>query len=137
MSRLTTSVPAESDILCEHCGYTLNGLPQSGHCPECAAPVVNSTTNDGRTLPSWERTPNLNTFLATTAQVTFHPTRFYRTLATRQTSRLTQTFADIHWALAAALCALAGFIHGRWFYFNLGPLAGVNVPAWQQFGAYL
>src|SRR3954467_6090975 len=98
MSRLTISVPAESDILCEQCGYTLNGLPESGQCPECAAPIAQSTTGDGRVLPPWEVRPSLRTFLATTAEVTFRPTRFYRTLATRQTSRLTQTFADIHWA---------------------------------------
>jgi len=27
-------VPAENDLLCEGCGYTLNGLPDDGRCPE-------------------------------------------------------------------------------------------------------
>ena len=38
------AVPAETDILCAHCGYALNGLPQTGLCPECGEPIADSTT---------------------------------------------------------------------------------------------
>ena len=67
-------VPAESDILCEGCGYTLNGLPEDGRCPECGKPVAESI-DAARTAPAWEH-PEVHrpaAFVATTAAVSGWP----------------------------------------------------------------
>ncbi len=40
---LRTQPPAESDLLCEFCGYILNGLQATqGNCPECGKPTADS-----------------------------------------------------------------------------------------------
>src|SRR3954454_2854020 len=87
MARTDVVIPDETSVLCETCGYTLDGLPTTGQCPECGASIAQSTTGDGRILPAWEDISPANgrvwRFFHTTIAVLFHPGRFYRTLATR------------------------------------------------------
>src|SRR3954466_1040428 len=116
MPRDGVIVPAEISVLCEGCGYTLDGLPPTGQCPECGLPIAASTGADGRVLPAWEadspRTRStLKRFLATTAAVVFTPGRFYRTLATRRDNHAARRFARTHWAVSAILFAGALSIH--------------------------
>ncbi len=133
--QMPRTVPADTDLLCESCGYTLNGLPESGRCPECGAPVIESTTADGRRVPEWEIRRGPREFLATSSEVIFRPTRFYRTLATRHYSRSTLFFADIHWAIASLLFGLAGFFHLRWMItMGTGPIVS---PWWVDALVYL
>ena len=54
MTRVAPVVPAETDLLCERCGYVLNGLPADGRCPECGTPLDESV-NYRRHPPAWER----------------------------------------------------------------------------------
>src|SRR4051812_49598289 len=54
MTRVAPIVPAESDLLCEACGYTLNGLPEDSNCPECGKPIRESIGSE-RQVPRWER----------------------------------------------------------------------------------
>jgi len=120
-------VPAESSVLCESCGYTLDGLPTSGLCPECGSPIAQSTTGDGRGLPSWEDVSVergvIWRFLSTTAAVLITPKRFYRSLATRADNRAALNFARIHWGLSAILFAGALSIHVYWYErLLLGPI---------------
>lgn len=100
-------VPADTDVLCESCGYTLNGLPNEGNCPECGQPVADSTLRSGRAPSPWESDGRL---IHTTIAVTFRPSTFYRSLKTRvgraQLQAATQ-FALIHWTLAAVIVAVA------------------------------
>ena len=112
------AVPAETDILCAHCGYALNGLPQTGLCPECGQPIADSTTADPRTLPPWETTDGTATqrFLSTTKQVITNPATFFRTLATRGDENVSRGFADAqHW-LSAALLGIASAFHMDLFW---------------------
>lgn len=119
MPRGHVIVPDETSVLCEGCGYTLDGLPTSGQCPECGLDLAQSVTDDRRRPPAWEdpadpRGPILR-FLLTSAAVTLRPKRFYRTLATRRPNRAALTFAIVHWAVSAILLAGTLSIHVRWY----------------------
>ena len=48
------TIPAETDVLCEHCGYVLNGLPPGSNCPECGRPAADSDPAL-RTPTAWEK----------------------------------------------------------------------------------
>jgi hypothetical protein len=120
--RSGATIPAETDVLCETCGYVLNGLPPDSNCPECGQPAAESDPAL-RTPTAWEQTGqdgsfSAGAFLATSAAVLFRPTRFYRTLATRTDTRLAITFAQIYWILSALLLALAAYAHAAWFVFG-------------------
>lgn len=77
------AIPATTDILCESCGYVLNGLPESGNCPECGTPIALSTTSSPRSIPAWETmqgTPAWR-FQKTFLAVLRAPKKFFRNLS--------------------------------------------------------
>src|SRR5688500_18730383 len=120
MTRLAPIVPAETDLLCEGCGYTLNGLPEDSRCPECGKPIEESIGHD-RQAPSLERgrgrgpLQRLGGFLATSGSVLFRPTQFYRTLKTRDRLSTARHFAWIHWGLTSLLFGAAAYVHAEWY----------------------
>jgi hypothetical protein len=107
-----TDVPAEADILCEHCGYGLNGLPTDGRCPECGEPIADSTTDDGRVPPAWEDGGStLARFLRTTKQVILAPANFFRHLQTRTDSDASPWFINQqHW-ISSLFFGLTAAVH--------------------------
>ena len=117
------TIPAETDLLCENCGYVLNGLPPEGEprCPECGN-LVSQSSPDLRTPSAWEAADSpaarLAALVATSAAVLFRPTHFYRTLATRGGVRRAAMFAHIHWAVSSLLLGWAAYAHARWFIFG-------------------
>ncbi len=109
------SVPAETDILCEHCGYGLNGLPTDGRCPECGELIADSTVGDGRNLSPWESSDGstLSRFVRTTRGVIGSPTVFFRHLQTRPEHDASQSFASRqHW-LSSIVLGLTAAIHAN------------------------
>src|SRR5689334_13721306 len=130
MTNVAAHVPADSDLLCEGCGYVLNGLPPGSRCPECGKPADESAPIH-RKLPMWEEGAGggsgLTRFLQTTVAVLFRPTEFYRTLATRQPRFGSQRFAAIHWGVVSLLFATAAYVHFKWYLMmgNLPPGLGV------------
>ena len=120
-----TTIPAETDLLCENCGYVLNGLPAGGEarCPECGHEVSRSSP-ELRAPSAWEAAetkrlaPQTIALLRTSAAVLFRPTSFYRTLATRGGIRPALLFAQVHWVLSSLLIGWAAYAHFRWFIAN-------------------
>jgi hypothetical protein len=104
-----------NDLLCENCGYVLNGLPDTSRCPECGTPIAQSIGNH-RHPPPWEMPGTKTTrFFRTSAAVLFHPTNFYRTLAVRGSVQSAYRFARWHWWVSAAFFATAAIVHSVWF----------------------
>jgi hypothetical protein len=131
MTHVATVVPAETDLLCESCGYTLNGLPDDANCPECGRPLRDSAMSK-RQVPAWERDGGRGVwnFLATTADVTFRPTHFYQTLATRREIAPARQFANIHWIITSLLFGAAAYGHLAWYVGIGGSWAGISRVHW-------
>ena len=54
MARVAPTIPEETALLCEKCGYIINGISAESVCPECATPIVESLP-DTRQPPLWEQ----------------------------------------------------------------------------------
>jgi len=122
MPRLAPRVPEMTDLLCEKCGYVLNGLPDSSRCPECGTPIAESIGNH-RHLPAWEMPGSKSAkFFRTTAAVLFRPTNFYRTFAVHGSVPAAHRFARWHWWISAALFAIAAIVHSVWFWLDIPAL---------------
>lgn len=59
-------------VLCETCGYPLEGLPAEGCCPECSTPVATSHPMS-RTGTPWQGGAGLGPLWATWRRVLFQP----------------------------------------------------------------
>jgi hypothetical protein len=117
MGRVAT-IPAETDLLCEACGYVLNGLPREGNCPECGKPIADSAASR-RLPPSWERdrstdgSGSLGRFIGTSAAILFRPSSYFRHLSLGA-DRASRQFALVHWVIASALFGSAVWMHMNW-----------------------
>ncbi len=123
MARVVPRVPDATDLLCESCGYVLNGLPDDGRCPECGASISESRA-DGRTSPAWDADSNGTPgtaagFFRTSGAVIVSPSTFYRTFTTRGSIQSARAFAKIHWWMAAALFGLTAATHWTWYSFRV------------------
>jgi hypothetical protein len=116
-----TLVPETTDLLCEGCGYTLNGLPLSGNCPECGKPIEQSI-GEHRDFSLFERAPSVGAFVRTTAAVVFSPRWFYTHLIARESRPAVRLFSEIHLGLASILFALAATGHYLWVIETIGLL---------------
>ena len=118
MPRVAPRVPEPSDLLCERCGYVLNGLPAAGRCPECGSAVADVDGHQ-RTATTWERAAGpdrFGAFVRTSWAVIRSPSRFYRTLAVRVPAAAGRSFARLNWWMAGLLFGAAGAAHVVWFW---------------------
>lgn len=67
-------------LLCERCGYVVDGLPPNGVCPECGLDIQRSLPHNRPGTP-WQQSPNFVTMLATFWMTIRHPNRTLDTMA--------------------------------------------------------
>lgn len=90
-------VPNPDDLLCEQCGYVLNGLPTDGNCPECGHTVAESTVDSPRRAPIWEQGTDRPAarFQATAIPLIFRKKSFFRTMTAHGDAARSARFALI------------------------------------------
>jgi hypothetical protein len=127
MGRVAPRVPELGEILCSQCGYVLTGIAESGRCPECGKPIIDSIGTE-RTPPSWESTgkqqgrrETLRRLVFTSAEVILHPARFYRTLTVWGPVPPARRFARWQWTIASLLFGIAGAVHSVWYTYYAAP----------------
>ena len=136
MPQAAAIIPADSDVLCEGCGYVLSGLPtgpgSETRCPECGKPAAESAATL-RQPPAWERAGEgrgaFARFIDTTAAVLLRPRQFFRTLNTRprpEAAGASFRFAQIHWLLSSLLLGIAAAGHFSWYLYLGGGPAGTS-----------
>ncbi|GEM_PF-1064011 len=114
MASLAKQAPTEDQDLCEGCGYILQGLPADTNCPECGKPVRESIDPMLRRPPLFEQHPGPWTFLLTSQEVLFRPSRFFSHFTTRTDHPAAFWFGLIWRAIAAALLAEVARTHMVW-----------------------
>lgn len=99
------TVASSSDtpsLLCESCGYTLDGLPADGECPECGRAVVGSIP--ARRLGSpWQSARSIRTWVQTNYLVLRRPSSLFDHLRVDRTHRNSLLFINL--LLAGGLLA--------------------------------
>ncbi len=64
----------EFTLLCEKCGYVIEGLDPSGNCPECGKPIVESLP-ERRVGTPWQQSPGVGSLVRTWWMTLRHPMR--------------------------------------------------------------
>jgi hypothetical protein len=115
MARVAPAVPEETALLCEKCGYIVNGIPRDSLCPECAAPIAESLP-DSRRPPLWEQQQGsvLSRFIVTTCQLIFTPAHFFRSMNSRADLQSSASFARGHYWISSILFGATAYVHGIW-----------------------
>jgi hypothetical protein len=116
-------VPSLDSILCESCGYTLDGLPAQGNCPECGTPIAHSTTATPRIPPKFEVAPSWGSFIATAMDVIRRPKQFFKTLRLQPRAN-SNNFRMRALVLLSIVAGAAAALHYNWAIAFWGFLPG-------------
>lgn len=63
----------EFTLLCERCGYVLEGLDRGGNCPECGRPIKESLPHLARPGSPWQQKPSLRSLTETCREMLYRP----------------------------------------------------------------
>lgn len=98
--------PNPDDLLCEHCGYVLNGLRRRDACPECGRPIIESHP-DARVGSPWQCGRRMGVLLNMLSFIR-SPWRMYGQVRVDEKSARRLEAESIAWA-GALLALLVGF----------------------------
>jgi len=132
MAPVSPAVPEDSALLCEKCGYIVDGIPADSLCPECGSPIANSLPAN-RQPPIWEqkRGTAISRFVRTTLQLIFTPTRFYRSMNSRADLEKSGSFAGGHYWISSLLFGATAYVHGIWAWPFLWYVRPIHTrPVW-------
>jgi len=92
---VTTTKPT-LDLLCEVCGYVLEGSPADSNCPECGTPVERSLPANRVGTP-WQRQPSAMNLFKTAVETLTSPRAMYRNcrMSYREGRRIEQVYIAI------------------------------------------
>jgi len=113
----------DAELLCERCGYCVEGLPAGARCPECARPVADSMPH-ARPGSPWQIDPSAASRFATNWATLSRPAATMRTA--RIDSRSSQRLLVIN---CFAATAPYGFLAGL---FMLIEIWGTERPLWEE-----
>lgn len=77
---MTTPSPDEYTLLCERCGYVIEGLPTSAPCPECATPIESSLPEFTRLGTPYQLNPSSAALFATARAMLLRPRKTLRSM---------------------------------------------------------
>lgn len=97
----------EYTLLCERCGYVIEGLPTEGACPECGKPIAESLP-ERRVGTPWQQSRSVGNLARTWRVSLLHPVQTLDVLAE---SPLSDRWLRRWTTLAAALLLSAGWWH--------------------------
>ncbi|MFM9996864.1 MAG: hypothetical protein ACKVU4_13815 [Phycisphaerales bacterium] len=92
----------EFTLLCERCGYVVEGLPGDGPCPECGTPIADSLPDRRRGSP-WQQRAGFASWLRTGILMLRHPVRAWAVIRIESTCI---GWAQVNRGVAAALIAI-------------------------------
>lgn len=92
----------EFTLLCERCGYVVDGLPRDGPCPECGTPIADSHP-DRRPGSPWQQRAGFASWLRTGILMMRHPVRAWAVVRIESTC---VGWAQVNRGIAAALIAV-------------------------------
>jgi len=93
----------EYELLCERCGYSVEGLPTEGKCPECGRAVVLSLPG-ARAGSPWQQQPGVRAWVRTVAGTVRRPWAMVREVRIEEERAESLQMTNI--LAAAALCTV-------------------------------
>lgn len=98
-------------LLCETCGYVIDGLPTSGPCSECGRPVADSLP-ERRTGTAWQRSPGVRSWFITNFAAIFRRRQTFDTLRADNRGWRSLLIVNLIFASLALVAPWAGVLAG-------------------------